>query len=225
MKFKYKILDTKIMQDQHTDVVTPKTKRGPGPRGLKIKARKEKEVAKPNDRLTFKELLFELNNLKKHQYSPKVDLKESGDKFTVRVELPGVLVNDIKVYIRDSVFLIISGNKYASNTNEQTEVYSECNYGYFTRRVKVSCPVSAKFDNYTENGVLYITLYKNKSEITTTTKTQSEHCYLKKNCESINLTKALDYRLDEEKPQVEAKLDEIKKDFGETFTGSWADDI
>lgn len=228
-------------QSQSTDklqeVTQPKTKRGPGPRGLKVKARQQKEkenqVTKPNERLIFKDVLFELNNFKKHQHSPKVDLKESNDKFFVRVELPGVVLNDIKIYIRDSVFLIISGTKYTHNTKDvSTDVYSECNYGYFTRRVKVSQAVDTKFDEYTERGVLYLTLYKDLSKQTVDKKITKNVKTLNYELDSEHEEKPLDEKMEtleiknelEEKP-LDKKMEtlETKNDFSEIT--SWADEI
>lgn len=120
----------------------------------------QQQTSYQKSRLTFKELLSELNNIKKHAKSVKVDLKEHDNKFYINVELPGVSIDDINIYVRDSKFLIISGNKHKDFKKDVNDIYTECNYGYFTRRVKVSSLINNKFDTSFVNGILYITLYK-----------------------------------------------------------------
>jgi HSP20 family protein len=126
----------------------------------KKKFHKRENSDKP--RLTFKELLFELNNLKKHQHSPKVDLHERDNNYVIRMELPGLSDEDVNVQLRDSQFLLISGNKqnltYQSNDNV---IYSECQYGNFMRRVKVPASVNKNsIKKHMSNGVLVLTVEK-----------------------------------------------------------------
>jgi HSP20 family molecular chaperone IbpA len=207
-----------MQNNNNTEFEIVKTKRGPGPRGQKVKDRQQQQEKKTQDkteekpRLKFKELLSEVNNLKKHQHSPKVDLKECTQQFYVRVELPGVSLNDIKIYVRDSTYLIISGNKLRDNTGENTlDIYSECNYGYFTRRVKVSSFITNIFDVNFENGILYVTLNKIKDDI------------------------KLDSRLEELTVEFEEKVDDKPKELAKDvidfcilnsndYLGSWADE-
>lgn len=205
---------------------TVKSKRGPGPRGQKIKDRqqkaKEEASQKPvsvpiRDNKTYKELLFELDNLKKYQHSPKVDLKESNLQFHVSIELPGVSSNDVKLYVRDSKFLLVTGSKHTKNSN--AALYTECNYGFFTRRVKVPSLISNIFESHFENGVLYVTLYK-----------------MDKN-DNDNGKVQLDTRLDEKEPELPAPVPSpiisptpitpivtVPLDFTEDNT-NWGDDI
>lgn len=113
-------------------------------------------------RLSFKELLFELNNLKKYQHSPKVDLHERDNSYIIKMELPGLTKNDINVQLRDNQFLLISGNKQNLTSQESdTVIYSECRYGNFMRRVKVPSSVSKhSITTSMSNGILLVTLDK-----------------------------------------------------------------
>ena len=129
----------------------------------------KKRGPKPNQpqntnqkKLSFKELLFERNNLKKYQHSPKVDLRERNNTYVVRMELAGLSQSEVSVQVRDSQFLLVSGTKNNQNTQESdTVVYSECHYGNFMRRVKVPHPVRSDNVNYALNhGVLHVTLEK-----------------------------------------------------------------
>jgi HSP20 family molecular chaperone IbpA len=122
--------------------------------------RKNKSLDKP--RISFKELLFELNNLKKYQHSPKADLHERYNSYIIRMELPGLSKNDITVQVRDGQFLLISGNKQnLSLQADDTTIYSECHYGNFMRRVKVpslinQCTIMISMSN----GVLIVSVDK-----------------------------------------------------------------
>jgi HSP20 family molecular chaperone IbpA len=113
-------------------------------------------------RLSFKELLFELNNLKKYQHSPKADLYDSNNSYVIRMELPGLSKNDIRVQVRDSQFLLISGNKQnLTRYKDDNTIYAECHYGNFMRRVKLPRSVNRDTMRTTmSNGVLVITIDK-----------------------------------------------------------------
>jgi HSP20 family molecular chaperone IbpA len=149
--------------NQEVEFQTVKSKSGPGPRGQKIQNKNNKNNEhhdKP--RLTFKELLFELNNLKKYQHSPKADLHERNNSYIIRIELPGLSKNDITVQVRDGQILLISGNKQnLSLHQDDTTIYSECHYGNFMRRVKLSSPViQDTMRTSVSNGVLVVTIDK-----------------------------------------------------------------
>lgn len=113
-------------------------------------------------RLSFKELLFELNNLKKYQHSPKVDLHERNNSYVIRMELPGLSRNDINIQVRDGQFILVSGIKQNfTNQQDDNTIYSECHYGNFMRRVKVPAPVNKDTIKTTmSNGILVLTIDK-----------------------------------------------------------------
>ena len=117
-----------------------------------------------NKRLNFKELLFELNKLKKYQHSPKVDLHECNDLYIINVELPGVLLEDIKIEIRDGQVLLVSGIKQNNNYDVTRTIYSECRYNNFMRRIKVPSILDKNTLTKTMlNGVLTIQVKKELS--------------------------------------------------------------
>lgn len=122
----------------------------------------ENDTSRPRPRLSFKELLFELNNLKKYKNSPKVDLYERNNSYVIRMELPGLTQRDVTVQLRDGQFVLVSGNKQNLLSQEDdTTIYSECHYGNFMRRVKVPHPVTK--DSMTmrmADGVLLLTFNK-----------------------------------------------------------------
>lgn len=127
--------------------------------------KKQKPFQKRNGdkpKLSFKELLFELNNLKKYQHSPKVDLHEHDNSYVIRMELPGLSRNDINIQLRDNQFILVSGTKQnLTNNQDDNTIYSECHYGNFMRRVKVPSFVSREsMKSSMSNGVLLVTVDK-----------------------------------------------------------------
>jgi HSP20 family molecular chaperone IbpA len=87
-------------------------------------------------KLSFKELLFEQNNLKKYQHSPKVDLRECNNTYIVLMELAGLSQSEVSIQVQDLQFLLVSGTKNNQKTQESdTIVYSECHYGNFMCQV------------------------------------------------------------------------------------------
>lgn len=181
-------------------------------KGNKKQYNKNNSSDKP--RLSFKELLFELNNLKKYQHSPKADLHERNNSYVIRMELPGLSKNDINVQVRDGQFLLISGNKQnlSFQKDDDTTIYSECHYGNFMRRVKVPYPVSRDtMRTSMSNGVLVVIVDK-----------------------LPELEETLDSRLDTvdntyptyDLPSIpEDKVIDFKKfDFGDMTGKSWADE-
>jgi HSP20 family molecular chaperone IbpA len=158
-----------------------KSKRGPGPRGQRkqkasgpqrrernegqtegqTEGQKENQEA-PRERLSFKDLLFERNNLKKHEHSPKVDLWEDKDEhgsyYMIRMEIPGVNKNKINIDIKENQIVLVTAFKSGDKPDPESVVYSECRYGKIIRRVKVPNLISEDVRIKYEDGVLKIEL-------------------------------------------------------------------
>ena len=107
----------------------------------------------------------EIKNLQKRIYSPKVDLIERDTYYFVKIELPAVDKDTLKVSIRDDQFVLISGSKYQDDILDTDHViYRESKFKDFNRRVKLPSIVEP-FDNVLdlENGVLKLRFYKKSS--------------------------------------------------------------
>jgi HSP20 family molecular chaperone IbpA len=112
----------------------------------------------------------ELKNLERRIHNPKVDLVEQNSNYLVRIELPGVTPESIKIQIKDHQIVLVSGSKLQEPINETDRViYRECKYNNFIRRIKLPEPI--KFFNINEklhltNGVLYLTFERELSSKT-----------------------------------------------------------
>jgi HSP20 family protein len=94
-------------------------------------------------------------------WAPPLDVHEDKEKFSVRVELPGMKREDIEVTLQDGA-LVISGERTEETVHEGTEVHrQERSYGKFTRALTLPAAVA---DNQVaaqyKDGILTVTLPK-----------------------------------------------------------------
>ena len=135
---------------------------------------------------TKSDLEFQLSLLQKRMHSPKVDLVEGERHFTVRMELPGMTSDSIKVDLKESQILLVSGFKKEVSYEGKAK-YKECKYGNFMRRVKMPCEVHESTEFTYEHGVFTLELTK---------KEQTEHSVPEQNTPQNTLENTLQNVLD-----------------------------
>jgi len=109
----------------------------------------------------------DIRNLQRRIHSPKVDLIEREYYYLVRIELPGVDKKTIKINIKDSQIIFISGTKTISDIIETDKIiYKESKFDDFTRRVKLPGQI-LRFNNVLDfsNGVLNLTFDKKEPTV------------------------------------------------------------
>ena len=96
---------------------------------------------------------------------PPIDLSETGDKVTVKTEIPGIDPKEIDISIQDNT-LIIKGEKKAEKEEKDKNYYRmERRYGSFSRSISLPASVDVnKISAECKNGVLEINLQK-KEEV------------------------------------------------------------
>ena len=94
-------------------------------------------------------------------WAPALDVQEDKDKFTIRVELPGLKRENIEVSLQDGA-LVVSGERRAEKIEEGVEIHrQERFYGKFQRALTLPAPVAAdKVKAAYKDGVLTVTLPK-----------------------------------------------------------------
>ena len=101
------------------------------------------------------------SNLETSQWSPAVDVKESKDKFSIKVDLPGIDKKNVTISMEKGI-LSIQGERIEEKREENTNYYRvERVYGKFHR--SFSLPQTADEENisaHMSNGVLEITIPK-----------------------------------------------------------------
>lgn len=96
-------------------------------------------------------------------FKPRAEVTENKDKFVLRVEVPGVAKEDVKLAVENNL-LTISGERKRDEVSEgATHHLRELRFGKFERRFRLSdgidhSAIKADF----RNGILEVTLPKSK---------------------------------------------------------------
>ncbi|HMV27523.1 Hsp20/alpha crystallin family protein [bacterium] len=94
-------------------------------------------------------------------WNPATDIVEGKDEYTVRIELPGVSKNDVKITIHDNVLTVQGEKKQESENKENNYHRVERSYGSFMRSFRLPSMVKGeKIDANYKDGILTIVLPK-----------------------------------------------------------------
>ena len=96
-------------------------------------------------------------------WSPAVDILEQKDQYTVKVELPGVSKDDVKITMEDNVLTIRGEKKEEKETKEGSHHRIERSYGAFQRSFALPTTVKTdKIEASFKDGVLNVELPKSE---------------------------------------------------------------
>ncbi len=102
-----------------------------------------------------------LRNGGQEKYVPTLDLAETPTSFEVKVDLPGVKPEDVKVELHDGQLVISGQRDHSTERKEKNFHYTERASGSFVRSILIPGDVdSDKIDAQYEQGVLHVTLPK-----------------------------------------------------------------
>ena len=94
-------------------------------------------------------------------WAPAIDVVEEEDKFSVKVELPGVKEEDVNVSIAGDTLTIEGEKKAESEVKRKGYYYSETSYGSFSRSITIPSTIdTGNIEANYDKGVLEITLPK-----------------------------------------------------------------
>jgi HSP20 family protein len=94
-------------------------------------------------------------------WTPAVDIAEHDNEFVVKVELPGVSKDDVKITLESNILTIRGEKKQDRETKEENYHRLERMYGSFQRSFTLPSTVrSDKIDATFKDGILTITLPK-----------------------------------------------------------------
>jgi len=94
-------------------------------------------------------------------WTPAVDIAEQDEEYLVRMELPGVRKEDVRITIENNVLTIRGEKKQESTFSEDSYRRIERSYGSFQRSFTLPVAVkSDKVDATTQDGVLMIRVPK-----------------------------------------------------------------
>jgi len=94
-------------------------------------------------------------------WTPAVDIAEHDDQFVVKVELPGVNKDDVKITLENNILTIRGEKKQEKETKKENYHRVERSYGSFQRSFTLPTTVkSDKIDAVYKDGILQIALPK-----------------------------------------------------------------
>lgn len=94
-------------------------------------------------------------------FLPAVDIIEEKDEYIVKLELPGVNKNDVKITVQNDILTIKGEKKSEHESKDKNYHRMERAYGVFQRSFTLPSSVNSdKIDASYNNGVLTITLPK-----------------------------------------------------------------
>lgn len=109
----------------------------------------------------FKGGLTEDSTLGTSVWTPSVDVAERDDDFQVKVELPGVNKEDVKITMQDNILTIRGEKKQEKETKNSQFHRIERSYGAFQRSFTLPMKVKQdKIDASYKDGILTISLPK-----------------------------------------------------------------
>lgn len=95
------------------------------------------------------------------KYLPKVRITEDKDNFFIKMEVPGVSKEDVKISVEDNVLTVKGTKKQEIKTEETNLIINEIYFGEFSRDFNLSNDVKIEsIDAEYNDGVLKITLPK-----------------------------------------------------------------
>ncbi len=98
-------------------------------------------------------------------WMPAVDVSETGDKITIKAEVPGMEAKDIEISMVGDTLTIKGEKKLEREEKEENYHTVERSHGSFTRAMKLPATVDAdKVEASYKNGVLTVVLPK-KEEV------------------------------------------------------------
>lgn len=114
-------------------------------------------------RRQFDRLFNELTSIREETatWIPAIELKDVGDAFTLRAQLPGVTAKDLDIQVTREAVSIAGEHRYESKTEEKGYLHSEFRYGKFQRVIPLPGAVQndqVKADY--QDGILTLTLPK-----------------------------------------------------------------
>ncbi|KAF9953315.1 hypothetical protein BGZ72_005502 [Mortierella alpina] len=96
--------------------------------------------------------------------SPTVDVFENDKGWTIRVDLPGVHKEDIKVDASDNSVTLSAESKFSEEHKSENVRYQERRYGMYSRTIPLPDSVDRnKIDAKFQNGVLNLFLPKGEA--------------------------------------------------------------
>lgn len=128
-----------------------------------VKFKKNNDLLNETLNSVFGNQLFsnwENMNLTK-SYTPKVNITEDRDNFNIKMELPGLAKEDVKLAVENNVLSVSGSKKEETKTEDKNVIVNELFFGEFSRNFNLSKDIKIEaIDAEFKDGILNITLPK-----------------------------------------------------------------
>ena len=122
-----------------------------------VKFKKNNDLLNETLNSVFGNQLFsnwENMNLTK-SYTPKVNITEDRDNFNIKMELPGLTKEDIKLSVENNVLSVSGSKKEETKTEDKNVIVNELFYGEFSRNFNLSKDIKIEaIDAEFKDGIL-----------------------------------------------------------------------
>ncbi|MBK8549811.1 MAG: Hsp20/alpha crystallin family protein [Ignavibacteria bacterium] len=94
-------------------------------------------------------------------YTPKVRISENRDNFNIKMELPGLTKEDLKISVENNVLTVTGTKKEETKTEDTNLILNEIYFGEISRNFNLSKDIKSEaIDAEFKDGALNITLPK-----------------------------------------------------------------
>lgn len=97
-------------------------------------------------------------------FMPTADVLEKADHFEIRMTLPGIKKEDVKIALEGEMLNIEGERKTELNEENEKFIRRESSYGKFSRSFNVSKLDTSNIEAKFENGILSLSIPKRKME-------------------------------------------------------------
>jgi HSP20 family protein len=128
-----------------------------------VKFKKNSDLISDTLNTVFSSPLFEKwENLNPAgNFTPKVNISENRDNFRIKLELPGLTKENVKLAVENNVLTVTGSKKEETKTEDTNTIVNEIYYGEFSRNFNLSKDIKIdSIDAEFKDGVLNITLPK-----------------------------------------------------------------
>ena len=96
---------------------------------------------------------------KRGEWTPAIDLIRDKNKLTLRVDMPGITPDDVKIEVRDDIITVSGQHEEATEEKDENYVRRERRFGSFSRSIALPSGVDPdKIEATSKDGVVEVTI-------------------------------------------------------------------
>jgi len=108
-------------------------------------------------RTRFDRLLGEVSDGREHRWKPAIDVVRDGDDLVLKVDLPGIKPEEVKIEVEDDVLTVSGEHEETTEEKDKDFVRRERRFGSFDRSLALPAGVDPKkIEAKTHDGVLEV---------------------------------------------------------------------